>query len=192
MDEKIGTGVAVGGTATMNGIESESVAAKTIYHFECLDSAGNLKWKEFAENTVVNVGLDDLLDKYFKGSTYTAAHYVGLTDGTPTPAAGDTMSSHAGWVEVTDYLNSPDVRPTLTLGTVSSQSVDNSASKASFAMAGASPDSITIGGAFITTDSTKGGTSGTLYSIAAFSGGDKTLNNGDTLNVTATLTAASA
>lgn len=160
---------------------------RTRFEFECYDKHGRLKWRDVAFNTVVNVGLDDLLDKYFKGSTYTATHYVGLTDGTPTPAAGDTMSSHAGWAEVTAYSEAN--RQTLTLGAVSGQSVDNSASKASFSI---NSDSTTVGGAFVATDNTKGGSTGTLYGIAAFSAGDKLLDNGDTLNVTATLTAASA
>ena len=157
-----------------------------IYDVECFDSEGNLKWHEKIYNTVVNVGLDDVLDKYFKGSTYSAAFYVGLTDGTPTVAAADTMSSHAGWTEITAY--SEATREALTLGTVSSQSVDNSASKASYSINGTA----TVGGVFITTDSTKSGTSGTLYGGGAFTGGDKPVTSGDTLNVTVTLTAASA
>lgn len=193
MNENVGADVTVNAGA---GASAQTVPAqakvKTHYKFEAYDSEGNLKWVDEAWNVVTNEGLNDLLDKYLKASGYTAAFYVGLTDGTPTVAGADTMSSHAGWAEVTTFLNSPDVRPTLTLGTVSSQSVDNSASKATFALAGASPDSITVGGAFITTNSTKGGTTGTLYSVAAFSGGNKGLNNGDTLNVTCTLTAASA
>ncbi|GAG46997.1 unnamed protein product, partial [marine sediment metagenome] len=36
----------------------------------------------------------------------------GLTDGTPTPAAGDTMASHGGWTEVVAY--DEGVRQTLT------------------------------------------------------------------------------
>lgn len=187
----------------------ETLAMTSIYEFECygkpnhidmedwLDmsiddriSQGIHKWSDTNKNTVVNVGLDDVLDKYFKGSTYTAAHYVGITAGSPTPAAGDTMASHGGWTEVTAYDES--VRQTLTLGTVSSQSVDNSASKATFTISTVSPDSTTCGGAFLTTNSTKGGTSGTLYGIAAFSAGDKVLSGGDTLQVTVTLTAASA
>lgn len=164
----------------------------TLYEVECRGPDGNIKWVAHAQNTVVNVGLDDVLDKYFKGSAYTAAWYVGLTDGTPTVAAGDTMASHAGWVEVgsaspTQYSEAN--RPTLTLGTVSGQSVDNSAAKASYSIV---VNSTTIGGAFVVTDNTKGGTSGTLYGAAAFTGGDKTADNGDTLNVTVTLTAASA
>lgn len=166
---------------------NHNLALTSIYHFQCFDKDGNLKWEDTNSNTVVNEGLDDVLDKYLKGSAYTAAFYVGLTDGTPTVAAGDTMSSHAGWAEVTAYDEA--VRQTLTLGTVSSQSVDNSASKATFTI---STNSTTVGGAFVTTNSTKGGSTGTLYGAAALSAGDKSLDDGDTLQVTVTLTAASA
>lgn len=157
------------------------------YVIECFSPDGNLKWVERITNIVVNVGLDDVLDKYFKGSTYTAAHYVGLTDGTPTVAAGDTMASHAGWVEVVAYTEAN--RPDLTLGTVASQSVDNSSNKATFSI---NANGTTVGGAFVTTNNTKSGTTGTLYGAAAFTGGDKSVDNGDTLNVTVTLTAATA
>lgn len=184
---------------------SDNIGLTSIYTFECygkpdhidvddwLSMSGDeqaeqgiLKWKEQINNTVVNVGLDDVLDKYFKGSAYTAAHYVGLMSGTPTVAAADTMASHAGWTEVTAY--SEGVRQTLTLGTVSGQAVSNSASKAVFTI---SSDTTTIGGAFTTTDSTKGGTAGTLYGAAAFSAGNKTLDTNDSLQVTVNLTAAS-
>ncbi len=157
------------------------------YLVECYAPDGSLKWAEEFSNTVVNEGLDDVLDKYLKGSSYTAAFYVGLTDGTPTVAAGDTMASHGGWTEVTAY--SEGVRQTLTLGTVSSQSVSNTASKATFSI---NANGTTIGGAFVTTNNTKGGSTGTLYGGDAFTGGDKSADSGDTLNVTVTLTAASA
>lgn len=158
------------------------VGASTAYKIECFDDQGNLKWVEENNNLVVNQGLDDILDKYFKGSAYTSAHYVGLTDGTPTIAASDTMASHAGWVEVTDYTEG--TRQSLTLGAVSGQSVDNSASKAVFNINA----TVTIGGAFLSTNNTKGGTTGTLYGVVAFSGGDRSAVSGDTLNVTVTLT----
>jgi hypothetical protein len=132
----------------------------------------------------VNAGLNDLLTNYFKGSSYTAAFYVGLKD-SGTIAAGDTMASHSGWTEDANYSNS--TRPALTLGSVASQSVDNSASKAVFNING----STTIYGAFVTTNSTKSGTTGTLYGAADFSS-SRSVINGDTLNVTITLTAASA
>lgn len=165
----------------------EILRAKSIYVFECFDKDGKLRWREEVPNIVVNAGLNDVLDKYFKGSTYTAAHYVGLVDnsGFSAFAAGDTMGSHAGWAEFTSYSGSN--RPTLTLGSVSGQSVDNSASKASYSISGSG----TIKGAFVSTGQTKGGTTGTLYSEAAFAA-NRTVENGDTLNVTVTLTAASA
>lgn len=159
---------------------------ENVYAIECFDADGNLKWQESVHNIVVNVGLDDNLDKYLKGSTYTAAFYVGLTAGTPTFAAANTMSSHAGWTEEQTYSES--VRQTLTLGTVSGQSVSNSASKATFSING----SATVGGAFVTTNNTKGGTTGTLYGGGAFSGGNRSVQSGDTVTVTLTFTAASA
>lgn len=164
----------------------EIITLENHYHIECVGPDGKVKWTTEFDNIVTNVGLDDNLDKYLKGSAYTASFFVGLTDGTPTVAAADTMASHAGWVEVVAY--SEATRPALTLGTVASQSVDNSASKASFSINGTT----TVGGAFIVTNSTKSGTTGVLYGVGAFTGGDKSASNGDTLNVTVTCTAAAA
>jgi hypothetical protein len=177
------TGAGAQSKAGVVGVRS----LKTHYRVECRDKRGALKWIEEFDNLVVNAGLDDSLDKHLKGSSYTAAWYVGLADGTPTPAAADTMSSHSGWTEVTAYDEA--ARPTLTLGTVSSQSVSNTASKARFTI---SANSTTIGGAFVVTNSTKGGSTGTLYGVGAFSAGDKVLDDNDTLDVTVTFTAAAA
>lgn len=158
-----------------------TVAASTLYRVECIGADGVVKWVEEMRNLVVNAGLNDLLDKYFKGSTYSAAWYVGLK-GAGTIAAGDTLASHGGWSEITDYTGD---RKALTLGSVSSQSVNNSGSPASFAING----SATVAGAFIASAAT--GTSGVLYGAADFSG-SRSVVDGDTLNVTATLTAAAA
>ena len=161
----------------------ETMKFTNIYTLECYDKDGNLKWTDEVHNLVTTEGLNDNLDKYLKGSAYTAAWYVGLTDGTPSFAAGDTLASHAGWAEQSGYTGD---RQALTLGTVSGGSVDNSASKAQFSITSTQ----TIGGAFIATVAT--GTAGVLYGGGAFTGGDKAVDNGDTLNVTATLTASSA
>lgn len=158
-----------------------------IYRFECFDKHGNLKWVEEVPNLVVNEGLDDILDKYYLGSAYTAAHYVGLMDGAPTVAAGDTMASHAGWSEITAYDEAN--RPAFSPAAVTGQSTDNSASKASFTI---NADNTTLGGAFLSTDSTKGGTTGVLVGGAAFAAGNKLMDAGDVLNVTVTATAAAA
>lgn len=171
-------------TAAKFGL-AQDFAFKNNYLIECHAPDGTLKWSEEIPNIVVNVGLNDVLDKYLKGSTYTAAFFVGLTDGTPTFAAADTMASHAGWVEVTDYDEAN--RQTLTLGTVASQSVDNSASKAVFTINA----TVTVGGAFVTTNSTKGGTTGILFGGAAFAA-DRSAVDNDTITITITISAASA
>ena len=145
---------------------------------------GKLLWTEEFDNLVVNVGLDDSLDKHLKGAAYTAAWYVGVVGATPTFAAGDTMGgAHAGWTEQTTYDEA--TRPVLTLGTVSGQSVDNSASKAVFTISG----TVTLGGAFVVTTSNKGGTTGILYGGGVFSQ-NRALVDNDVLNVTITCTAA--
>lgn len=156
----------------------------TRYKIECVRN-GEIIWTEEFDNLVVTEGLNDSLDKHFKGSSYTAAWYVGLTDGTPSFAAGDVMTSHAGWAEIADYDEA--TREALALGTPSAGSVDNSASKASFTISA----SVTVGGAFLVTNSTKSGTSGILYGGGAFSQ-DRSLVDNDVLNVTITLTAAAS
>lgn len=176
----------ISGLIAVGNVNPLGMKRSTHYKFECYDKDGNLKWVDEFDNLVVTEGLNDSLDKQFKASGYTAAWYVGLTGGTPTFAAGDTMASHAGWTEVTAY--SQATRPALTLGTVSGGSVDNSASKAQFSINATA----TAGGAFIVTSNTKGGTTGILYGGGAFSEGNRSLVNGDTLNVTVTLTASAA
>jgi hypothetical protein len=157
------------------------------YHFEAYDADGNLKWKEEVPNLVVNEGLDDILDRYYNGSNYDASHFVGITGSNPSFASGDTMSTRGGWSEVTSYDETS--RPSYDPGSVSSQSVHNANSKAMFTI---SSNNTVIGGAFLTTDSTVGGTSGTLIGGASFNAGDKKLDDGDKLNVTVTATLSSA
>ena len=172
------------------GFAADSASAKGVYKIQCHDAQGNLKWEDEAPNLVVNVGLQDMNAKYFTGSAYTAAWYIGLygSGATNSPAAGDTMSSHAGWTEVTAY--SQATRPACTFGTPTTANpsvATNSASPATFSINATT----TVGGAFLTSNNTVGGTTGTLYSAADFSApGDRAVTNGDTLSVTYTLSLA--
>lgn len=178
---------AVGAELAMAGLVSLGAAAgfapkmKTTHEFECRDRDGNLKWVEQVDNLVVTVGLTDLVDKYFKGSAYTAAWYVGLK-GAGTIAAGDTMASHGGWSEITAYSEAN--RQALTLGTVSGGSASNTLSKAVFTINGTA----TVAGAFLSTSNTKGGTTGTLYGATDFSS-SRGVESGDTLSITVTVSA---
>jgi hypothetical protein len=121
------SGVTVGGQAVAGSSAEVAITAKHAYRFEARDPQGNLKWVVEEDNIIPTVGLNEILDKFYKGSAYTAAHYVGLTDGTPTVNAADTMASHAGWAEVTAYDEA--ARQAATWGSVSAGSVSNSASK---------------------------------------------------------------
>jgi hypothetical protein len=172
------------------GSAAESASAKGVYKVQCHDAQGNLKWEADAPNLVVNGGLQDMNAKYFTGSSYTAAWYLGLygAGASNTPAAGDTMSSHAGWTEVVAY--SQATRPACTFGTPTTANpsvATNSASPATFSINGTT----TVGGAFLTSNNTKSGTTGTLFSAADFSApGDRSVVSGDTLSVTYTLSLA--
>ena len=120
-----------------------------------------------------------MLDEYFEGSGYSAAWYLGLVDGatSPTYAAGNTLASHSGWTENTDYTGN---RVAVTWSAASS------GSKATTATAFNISGSATIAGAFMCTVAT--GTSGILYSAGNFTGGSRVVASGDTLNVTYTAT----
>jgi len=167
----------------MNGPVKSGVGIMGHFHFECYDKHGILKWEEKVSNLIVNVGLDDILDKWLKGSGYTASAFVGLKD-TGAAIAANTMGTHTEWATITPYSDATD--PALTLGSVASQSVDNSASKATFNINATDE----VFGAFVKTDNTKGGTAGILFSVVDF-GASRNVVNGDTLNVTVTYTSAS-
>lgn len=146
-------------------------------------------WEDGFRNTVVTVGKNDLLDKYFAGSTYTAAFFVGLISSTSYSAiaAGDTMSSHAGWLEA-GVANTPtysqSTRPAPTFSAASAGSKATS-SAMTFSITGTG----TVKGGFVTTVSTKDGTTGILYSAGLFTGGDQPVVNANTLSVSLTVSA---
>lgn len=171
------------GLVARTGADS-GARAGGVFHVQCFDKDGNLKWSTSEHNLVVNEGLQDMNTQYFKGSAYTAAFFLGLITGPgsgTTFAAADTLASKA-WTEYTDYSGS---RKAVTFGTATTADpsvISNSASPSSFTISGAGG---TIAGAFLCTVSS--GTSGVLFSESDFqSPGDRVVVSGDTLNVTYT------
>jgi hypothetical protein len=163
----------------------ESAKGGGVFHVQCFDKDGVLKWEDQMHNLVVNVGLQDMNTKYFAGSSYTASFFLGLITGpgsSTTYAAADTLASHAGWTEFTDYSGN---RKAVTFGTATTADpsvIGNSASPAQFSITGAGG---TVAGAFLC--NVNSGTSGLLFSEADFqSPGDRVVVSGDTLNVTYT------
>ena len=164
---------------------TNTAKAGGVYKVVCHDADGNFKWEESTHNLVVNEGLQDMNTKYFSGSSYTAAWYLGLITGPgsgTTIAAADTLASHAGWTEFTNYSGN---RKAVTFGTATTADpsvIDNSGSPSQFSISGAGG---VVAGAFLC--SVSSGTSGTLFSASDFqSPGDRTVVSGDTLTVTYT------
>ncbi len=160
--------------AARSGLEESFDAPHIVYRVECVGPNGNVKWVEEFRNLVTTEGKNDIIDKYFKGSAYTASWFLGLK-GTGSAAAGDTLASHAGWSEVTPYSGN---RPAITFGTTSSGS--NTATAVAYTINATA----TVAGAFLSSVNT--GTSGKLYSAGDFAA-SRSVASGDTLNVTPTV-----
>ena len=168
----------------------EQAKATGVYHVECRDKDGNLKWSADTKNLVVNAGLAYMAGTALTSVAQITTWYIGLygSGASNTPAAGDTMSSHAGWTEVVAYSNATRVAATFVTATTANPSVvTNSASPAVFNINGTT----TVGGAFLTSGSAKSGTTGTLFSAADFSSpGDRSVVSGDIISVTYTFSLA--
>ena len=182
-------------TASYGGGSEESVGLKGVYVATCYDADGNEKWSDVIENLTTNVGRANLMDSYF-ANTGGGAIVMGLGgangSGTFTPAYTDTQASHAGWFEV-GGANAPTYSgtrktPSFSASTVANPSVLSTSASVTFSMTGSG----TVYGAFINVGGSTAidNTTGTLFSIGAFTAGSKTVTAGDSINVTYTLSAA--
>lgn len=167
---------AAGATA---GEESRVVGRYVAQYFE----AGELVWEDHFNNLVTDVGARDMLDKYLSGSGYTAASYIGLIgSGSYTGvAAGDTAASHAGWLEC-GGTNAPAYSQTARQ-TAAYSAASGRAKSTSAPVSYSITSSGTVKGCFLSTSSTKDGTTGVLFSAGLFSGGDQVVSSGGTLQV---------
>jgi hypothetical protein len=164
-----------------DNMKEETNRVQGVYTAKCYDDKGNLKWEDTFDNLVTDIGARFLLDTAF-GGTANSTYFLGLTTGTPTVNNADTMASK-GWTEATGWSTpASNARVAVTWSAAASRSKAISAA-ASFTASGA----LTAGGCFIVTGSgavaTNGSTAGTLYSVGAFSGGNKVLALNDTLQV---------
>ena len=167
---------------------------RTKWKWEAYTPDGQLKWVDENHNLVVNQGLDKLLDIFIAGSSVAsfATWKIGLVSGSAvSPAASWTYQGiGSSFTEATAYTGS---RQAFTAGSVASQSVSNTASKASFTITGSS--AISVIGAFMASGPnavTKGNAAAgnVIYAISAFTSGVKNLDPADVLKVTITATSA--
>ena len=188
-------GDSFGANASYGGGAAETFGLEGVYVATCYGADGVEKWSDTFENLTTNVGRKSLLDSYFANSGG-GAIVMGLGgangSSTFTPAYADTQSSHAGWYEV-GGANAPTYSgtrktPSFSAATTANPSVLSTSAAVVFSMTGSG----TVYGAFINVGGSTAidNTTGTLFSIGAFTAGSKTVTSGDTINVTYTLSAA--
>ena len=153
--------------------------ARGRYTLDCYGPWGKRKWSAQSKNLVVNLGLKAMCDVFFLGSGYSAGWFMGLYGGgaTNTPTPGDTAAIHPGWTEITIYSQLTRPAATFTPATDASPAViSNSVSRAMFNINTGG----VVGGAFLISDATKGGTGGLLFSAADLQApGDRIVSDGD-------------
>lgn len=164
---------------------------------DVLAFAGEFRWERWSpggrvllaqgrlKNGITAAALNHVLETQFRGGTPVTAWY-----GAPISATGytgvssaDTMSSHAGWQELTGYSESTRRQwsPAAAAGGVLANS-----SPMTYTVSSAS---VSWRGFFLSSSDTKGGTTGTLW-CTALESATQTAYQGEIVKVTYTLTAA--
>lgn len=161
------------------------IRTKNRYNFECIKPDGKTRWKDGFFNTVTSMGLNHALGVILCASTQIPLWYLGLR-GAGACTTSDTMSSHPGWTEITDYAET--VRQTWVPNAVTGQSVSNSGSVVSLAINATT----TVAGAFLVSLSTKGSSGAEILYAAGSLATARDVISGDTLKITMTSTMAAA
>lgn len=132
-------------------------------------------------NGITDVGMNFLLDQVFRNQSGVAQWYIGLVDnaGFSAFANADTMGSHAGWAEFTTY--SEGARQAWTTVAASGRSITNTTA-ATFTMSASG----TLHGIFVTSSTTLGGSSGTLWSTGALAA-NLPVSSSDVVKITYTV-----
>jgi hypothetical protein len=158
------------------------IVEKGVFVLEARDAAGNLKWTETVHNALTYTGQQHILNCYFKatGCPTATGLYIGLATATPTQTA--TLAS--GLTELSGATGY--TRYQINAWTVSANGSSNNTANNTAAATWTAGNAWTgVTALFVT--NVASGTAGTLVAYSALSA-TRTLQNGDTLNVTYTLT----
>lgn len=172
----------------------ERMFAEGVYTATCVGPDGKVKWTDKIINTVMTEGKNVILDQALAGAAYTVVGpYMGLISSVSYSAiaatdVGTQINGTNGWKEA-GLGNAPTYtgnRKTAVWAAASAGAKALSAAL-SFAITGTG----TIKGCFMifftNAVATKDNANGTLISAGLFSGGDRTVLSGDTVNVSYTL-----
>ncbi len=146
---------------------------------------GNVIDTEVVHNLVPDEGIEYILRGALLSGTPITSWSVAIFEGNYTPTTSVTaVTVTAASTECVSYSGTTRVGWT---GAYAAGTADNSASKAEFTMTADK----TVYGAFLVSNNTKGGNTGTLLSIARFNS-PKSLETTDILRITAGITLLSA
>ncbi|MBW2094207.1 MAG: hypothetical protein JRI80_04895 [Deltaproteobacteria bacterium] len=151
---------------------------------------GRLLSRTRDHNICTDEGINNLLDVMFHGATQITTWYVLIFESDTVPEASTTYATPV-FTESSAYNESD--RPEYVEAAASAKSITNSANKATFTM---NASKTIYGGALVgggTTAGTKGDTAGggVMYCASKFSS-SKSVESGDVLKVTVTITGADA
>lgn len=160
------------------------------WHFVHRDIYGNIIDEEWVNNIIPNEGIDYILNAAIHGDTQISTWYFAPFTNDYTPTSSDTYASPGYTEATTEYSES--TRQEWVEGAASGQQITNSTAATITAAA-----NVTIYGAGLvgggSAPSTKGDTTGggTLLATAALAS-PKTLSNGETLDMTYTISGSSS
>lgn len=190
--EKANAAAVADAVLTRSGGLQETAHAEGVYVVECVRD-GEVIWRDAIENTVMTEGKNLALDTYLAGAAYTVVGpFMGLISSVSFTAiaAGDTaaqINGTNGWKEAGGGT-APTYSGNRKTAAWSAASAGSKALSAalSFGISGTG----TVKGAFLIYGTgavnTKDDVNGKLYSAGLFTGGDRAVLNGDTLNISYT------
>jgi hypothetical protein len=191
-NEKASADAATNATVERGAANHDALSAHGVYTFECIGPDGLLKWVDTIDNVVCTEGKNLAFDTFLAGSSYTVTGpYMGLISNVSwsAVAAGDVgtqINGTNGWKEA-GGTNAPGYTGNRKTCAWSGASAGAKALSSALSFAISSGSNVIVKGAFILFGSaavnTKDDAHGTLWSAGTFTGGDKTVSNGDTLNV---------
>ena len=153
------------------------------YRMECVRD-GAVIWAEEFDNLLTDLGRRSILDVYLDRATAMTSIFMGLK-GAGTPVSADTMASHGSWTEIASSVVANRLAPTFSAATGTTTASKTTSTACPFPILTAS--AVVIAGCFIVMSGTNApaNTTGTLLSVGDFAA-SRTVNSGDTLNVTYT------
>jgi len=168
-----------------SGQLADAINTLGVFHVECLDKDGRVKWRDTAPNVVTTEGKNAMLDKFLALGAAYAACVMGLH--TTVGNAASTYLTPSPQVEALVGTYAVRIAPAWAAAAAGAKATS---AAVSFPIVG----SQTITGCFIALGAAGitavGNTAlaAVLLSSGTFSGGSRPVVNGDTLNVTYSLT----